>query len=149
VACHTTNCQLTIFVQQDVIIDNHGETWHHPHTLLLNCPASHTASTFCTSPTDSGGTLNTCLPIKLYTHIKPSENMQLPQFLKHGFWQNIISTKRKSASSWGKYVKYGMKGPRDWVAGDMSHIHEDQEFVFRDIKKWGEVCMYVYLAQYL
>lgn len=36
-----------------------------------------------------------------------------------------------------------MKGPRDWVAGDMSHIHEDQEFVFRDIKNWGEVCMYV------
>jgi hypothetical protein len=69
--------------------------------------------------------------------------MKLPQFLKHGFWQNIISTKRKSAFPWGKYVRYGIKGPRDWVAGDMSHIHEDQEFVFRDIKNWREVCMYV------
>jgi hypothetical protein len=68
--------------------------------------------------------------------------MQLPQFLKHGFWQHIISTKRKSAFPWGRCVRYGMKGPRDWVAGDVSHIHEDQEFVFRDIKEWGEVlCM--------
>lgn len=34
-------------------------------TLLLNWPASHTASTYGTSPTDSAGTTETCLPIKL------------------------------------------------------------------------------------